>query len=60
MIAHLEDGTSRKIAPGAATMGLRVVRWEFDFDDMCELLANPELLATLATRMPPISEDNNE
>ncbi len=34
-------------------MGLRVVRWEFDFNDMCELLNNPELLPVLATRMPP-------
>lgn len=53
MIAHFEDGTSRKIRPGAATMGLRVVRWEFDSTDMRELLRNPELLPILATRMPP-------
>jgi len=34
-------------------MGLRVVRWEFDSNDMCELLRNPDLLPILATRMPP-------
>ncbi len=55
MIAHFEDGTSQKISPRAATIGLRVVRWEFDFNDMRELLANPELLPILFTRMPPTS-----
>jgi|688.fasta_scaffold1485590_2 hypothetical protein len=56
MIAHFEDGTSREIRPTAPTMGLRVVRWEFDFNDMCELLKNPELLGVLATRMAPLQE----
>lgn len=59
MIAHLDNGTSTEIRPGAATMGLRVVRWEFDFYDMCELLKNPELLPILATRMAPLKEKNN-
>ena len=58
MIAHLEDGTSREIRRGAATMGLCVVRWEFDYNDMIWLLENPESLAILATRMPPILEKN--
>jgi len=58
MIAHFEDGTSREIRPGAATMGLRVIRWEFDYNDMCELLKTPELLPILATRMLPIKEKN--
>lgn len=58
MIAHLEDGTTRQVRPGGATMGLRVVRWEFDSDDMREILANPDLLAVLATRMPPPGEKN--
>lgn len=55
MIAHLDNGKSTEIRPGAATMGLRVVRWEFDFNDMRELLKNPELLPILFTRMPPTS-----
>ncbi len=59
MIAHFEDGTSREIRPGAATMGLRVVRWEFDYNDMCALMEHPDLLPILATRMPPIVEKNN-
>jgi hypothetical protein len=54
MIAHLDNGKSTEIRPGAATMGLRVVRWEFDFNDMSELLKNPELLPILATRMVPM------
>ncbi len=53
MIAHLDNGKSTEIRPGGSTLGLRVVRWEFDFYDMCELLNNPELLPVLATRMPP-------
>lgn len=57
MIAHLADGKSTEIRPGAATMGLSVVRWEFDYNDMIWLLANPELLPILATRMPPIKEN---
>lgn len=40
-------------------MGLRVVRWEFDSNDMRELLRNPELLPILATRMPPPLADLN-
>ena len=56
MIAHLDNGKSTEVRTTAATMGLRVVRWEFDFNDMCELLANPELLEVLATRMPPMPE----
>jgi hypothetical protein len=59
MIAHFEDGTSRQMRPDAATMGLSVVRWEFDAHDMRDLLANPELLPILATRMPPILEKKN-
>jgi len=55
MIAHLDNGKSIEIRPGAATMGLRVVRWEFDFNDMRKLLANPELLEIFATRMLPIT-----
>jgi hypothetical protein len=51
MIAHLSNGTTRVIRPGGATMGLHVVRWEFDFDDFQELLRNPELLGILYTRM---------
>jgi len=58
MIAHFDNGKSTEIRPGAATMGLSVVRWEFDFDDMCELLANPELLGILATRMVPTLKEN--
>ena len=41
-------------------MGLRAVRWEFDFNDMIWLLENPESLAILATRMVPILEKNSE
>lgn len=59
MIAHLDNGKSTEVRTTAATMGLRVVRWEFDFHDMRELLANPELLEILATRMPPIKERNS-
>jgi hypothetical protein len=59
MIAHLDDGTSREIRRGEATMGLRAVRWEFDFNDMIWLLENPESLAILATRMVPILEKNS-
>ena len=58
MIAHLDDGTSKEIRPGAATMGLRVVRWEFDYNDMRKLLEFPELLPILFTRMPPPLEKN--
>lgn len=53
MIAHLDNGLSTEIRTEAATMGLRVVRWEFDFNDMRELLANPKLLLILYTRMVP-------
>ena len=53
MIAHLDNGKSTEIRPGAAMMGLSVVRWEFDYNDMIWLLENPESLAILATRMPP-------
>lgn len=60
MIAHLDDGTSPEIRRGEATMGLRAVRWEFDFNDMIWLLENPESLAILATRMVPILEKNSE
>jgi hypothetical protein len=60
MIAHLDNGKSTEIRPGEATMGLSVVRWEFDFNDMIWLLENPESLAILATRMPPILEKNSE
>ena len=60
MIAHLDNGKSTEIRPGAATIGLSVVRWEFDFNDMIWLLKNPESLAILATRMPPILEKNSE
>jgi len=56
MIAHFEDGTSRKMRTTDPTMGLRVVRWEFDFNDMRELLRNPELLPILSTRMAPLLE----
>ena len=58
MIAHLENGTALNLSPTAATMGLRVVRWEFDSNDMRVLLNNPELLGTLATRMPPPIQEN--
>ena len=58
MIAHLADGTSREIRPGAATMGLSVVSWEFDYNDMRELMKYPDLLPILATRMLPIEEKN--
>ena len=60
MIAHLDNGKSTEIRPGAATMGLSVVRWEFDYNDMIWLLENPESLAILATRMRPILEKNSE
>lgn len=60
MIAHLENGTALNLSPAAATMGLCVVRWEFDFNDMRELLKNPELLGILATRMPPVSRKADE
>jgi hypothetical protein len=53
MIAHLDNGTSTKIRPGVATMGLRVVRWEFDYHDMRELLKDPQLMLILFTRMVP-------
>ena len=56
MIAHFEDGTYKEIRPGGPTIGLRVVRWEFDSADMGELLRNPELLPILATRMPPVKD----
>ena len=59
MIAHFEDGTYKEIRPGGRTIGLRVVRWEFDSNDMRELLRNPELLPILATRMRPPLEDLN-
>ena len=39
-------------------MGLSVVRWEFDYNDMIWLLENPESLGILATRMVPILEKN--
>lgn len=58
MIAHLDDGTSREIRRGEATLGLCVVRWEFDFNDMIWLLENPESLAILATRMVPTLKEN--
>lgn len=58
MIAHLDDGTSREIRRGEATMGLRAVSWEFDFNDMIWLLENPESLAILATRMVPTLKEN--
>jgi len=60
MIAHLENGTALNLSPTSATMGLRVVRWEFDFNDMCELLKNPELLGILATRMPPMEKNEQQ
>ena len=60
MIAHLENGTALNLSPTAATIGLRVVRWGFDFNDMRELLKNPELLGILATRMPPVSRKVDE
>jgi hypothetical protein len=60
MIAHLDNGKSTEIRPGAATMGLSVVRWEFDYNDMIWLLENPESLGILATRMPPILEKKSE
>ena len=53
MIAHLDNGNTKVLRPGSATMGLRVVRWEFDFDDFTELMRNPELLPILQTRMVP-------
>jgi hypothetical protein len=53
MIAHLDNGKSTEVRPGAATMGLRVVRWEFDFYDMRELLKDPQLMLILFTRMVP-------
>jgi hypothetical protein len=53
MIAHLDNGKSTEIRPGAATMGLRVVRWEFDYHDMRELLKDPQLMLILFTRMVP-------
>ncbi len=59
MIAHLSNGTTRVIAPGGATMGLSVVRWELDFHDIKELLKNPELLGILHTRMPPPEKPHN-
>jgi hypothetical protein len=34
-------------------MGLHVVRWELDIVDVKWLLANPEALGILYTRMPP-------
>ena len=58
MIAHLDNGTSTEIRRWEATLGLSVVRWEFDFNDMIWLLENPESLAILATRMVPILEKN--
>ena len=51
MIAHLSNGTTRVISPGGNTLGLHVVRWEFDFKDFRELMRNPELLGILYTRM---------
>jgi len=60
MIAHLENGTALSLSPTAATIGLRVVCWGFDFNDMRELLQNPELLGILATRMPPVSRKVDE
>ena len=60
MIAHLENGTALNLSPTAATIGLRVVRWEFDSNDMRELLKNPELLGILATRMPPVLRKADE
>jgi hypothetical protein len=53
MIAHLSNGTTRTILPGGNTMGLHVVRWELDIVDVKWLLANPEALGILYTRMPP-------
>jgi hypothetical protein len=53
MIAHLENGDRLTLRTTSATIGLRVVRWEFDYEDMRELLKNPDLLGVLATRMPP-------
>jgi hypothetical protein len=53
MIAHLDNGNTKVLRPGSATMGLRVVRWEFDFDDFQEFMRNPELLGILQTRMVP-------
>ncbi len=58
MIAHLDNGTSREIRPGAATIGLSVVRWEFDYNDMIWLLENPELLGILFTRMVPTLKES--
>lgn len=60
MIAHLDNGKSTEIRPGASTMGLGVVRWEFDYNDMIWLMANPDLLPILFTRMLPILEKNSE
>lgn len=60
MIAHLDNGKSTEIRPGAATIGLSVVRWEFDYNDMRKLLEFPELLQILFTRMPPPLEKNDE
>jgi hypothetical protein len=59
MIAHLSDGTVRTIRPGGATMGLHVVRWELDFNDVKWLLENPEALGILYTRMPPPEKPHN-
>ena len=40
-------------------MGLHVVRWELDFNDVKWLLENPEALGILYTRMPPPEKPHN-
>ena len=53
MIAHLRNGEAITLRPEAPTMGLEVVRWEFDFEDMRWYVQYPEAFTVLYTRMTP-------